>query len=668
MNASRKRKNTTPKGFFEKLKEQRNQRKADRAKQTDRKTDILKKTGSGIVTLLLVILPPAVCFYLMECYSHNPFAVVRPWAQFFNIVLFELVTVFLFVLTGKLKAAHRTVYIAAMIYGIANSYVVRFRTNPIVPWDIFSWKTAASVADNYDFMPDTRMVVVTLVFFAAIVLFRFIKVKVTRLVFWKRLIPAALVAVVLSLFAGTLQQENFQNSHRLYNKLFTPVYMTDVDGMAVTFVMNLAYMSIDKPEHYSAAEAQAVLDSYGEGGAMSEESGSEAEEDDTQKEEDLPNIIVMMNESFSDLSVLGDFETNEDYMPFIHSLEQGEKNTVTGMLNVSVCGGNTANTEFEFLTGNTMAFLPQGSIPYQQYILGPTDSLATLLKGYGYETRAFHPGEQTSWQRNIAYPRLGFDSFKCGEDMDVPQTEEHGYVSDDSDFEQIIWEFEHKDESTPLFLFNVTIQNHGSYTVEDYPAEVQLADEPGAYPKAEQYLTLANKTDEALKKLIDYFSAQTEPTILVMFGDHQPSVEQEFLDKAYGVTQDEMTMAQYMDKFKVPFIIWANYPLTGDSTKITSLNFLAQYVLRNAGIETSAYGKYLWNLQKTIPAMTFAGYFDSEGNAYSHLDTTKFTPLIKDYERVQYNNLFGGNERQAELFASPASTTSSDAANAADGD
>ena len=82
---------------------------------------------------------------------------------------------------------------------------------------------------------------------------------------------------------------------------------------------------------------------------MSEKSGSEAEEDDTQKEEDLPNIIVMMNESFSDLSVLGEFETNEDYMPFIHSLEQGEKNTVTGMLNVSVCGGNTANTEFEFL-------------------------------------------------------------------------------------------------------------------------------------------------------------------------------------------------------------------------------------------------------------------------------------------------------------------------------
>ena len=103
--------------------------------------------------------------------------------------------------------------------------------------------------------------------------------------------------------------------------------------------------------------------------------------------------------------------------------------------------------------------------------------------------------------------------------MNVPQTMEHGYVSDQSDFEQIIWEFEHKEEGQPLFLFNVTIQNHGSYTVKDYPAQVQLADQPGKYPMAEQYLTLANKTDEAFKTLVDYFSQCDEPTIIVMFGD-----------------------------------------------------------------------------------------------------------------------------------------------------
>lgn len=87
-----------------------------------------------------------------------------------------------------------------------------------------------------------------------------------------------------------------------------------------------------------------------------------------------------MDEAFSDLSVLGDFDTNTDYMPFVHSLEKGNENTITGYLNTSVCGGNTADTEFEFLTGNTMAFLPVGSIPYQQYIKSKTPSLASYLK------------------------------------------------------------------------------------------------------------------------------------------------------------------------------------------------------------------------------------------------------------------------------------------------
>ena len=141
-----------------------------------------------------------------------------------------------------------------------------------------------------------------------------------------------------------------------------------------------------------------------------------------------------------------------------------------------------------------------------------------------------HPGERTSWQRNLAYPKLGFDNFKCEEDLDVPVTTEHGYISDATSFEQIIWEFEQKEPGQPLLLFNVTIQNHGSYTVADYPAEVTVTDYPGQFPKAEQYLTLANKSDEAFQMLVDYFSTYEEPTIILMFGDHQPSVEQEFLD------------------------------------------------------------------------------------------------------------------------------------------
>ena len=636
MNASRKRKNTKPKGFWEKLKEQRNEKIAARNKKSDKKNDILKKAGSSIITLLLVILPPAACFYLMEWYSHNPFMVVRPWAQFFNIVLFLLVTIVLFLLTGKLKTAHRIVCGVAMIYGIANSYVVRFRTNPIVPWDIFSWKTAASVADNYNFMPDTRMVVVTLVFLVAIALFHFIKVKVTRFVFWKRLIPAALVAVVLSLFAGTLQQESFQNSHRLYNKLFTPVYMTDVDGMAVTFVMNLAYMSIDKPEHYSDSEAQAVLDSYGAGGAMTEDTDPAAK-DDTQKDEELPNIIVMMNESFSDLSVLGDFETNEDYMPFIHSLEQGAENTVTGMLNVSVCGGNTANTEFEFLTGNTMAFLPQGSIPYQQYINGDLKALPDYLKTLGYQTIATHPYNAGGWERDTVYPMLGFNESVFKDEYVNPQYVRQ-YISDESCVDKIIEFYENKETDKPLFVFNVTMQNHGGYQDQygNFTPDISVKDSTNF--SLQQYLSLVKLSDSALESLISYFKDADEKTVIVFFGDHQPSdaVASTVLAKN-GMSWNHLTEEQQKLRYQVPYVVWANYDIDEETGADTSANYLAAEVLERAGVPLDEYRSYLMHLKTEYPVISAVRTVKADGSEVRASDEKDEMDI---YRKLQYYELF----------------------------
>lgn len=636
MNASRKRKNTKPKGFWEKLKEQRNEKIAARNKKSDKKNDILKMAGSSIISLLLVILPPAACFYLMECYSHNPFMVVRPWAQFFNIVLFLLVTIVLFLLTGKLKTAHRIVYGVAMIYGIANSYVVRFRTNPIVPWDIFSWKTAASVADNYNFMPDTRMVVVTLVFLVAIALFHFIKVKVTRFVFWKRLIPAALVAVVFSLFAGTLQQESFQNSHRLYNKLFTPVYMTDVDGMAVTFVMNLAYMSIDKPEHYSDSEAQAVLDSYGAGGAMSEDTDPAAK-DDTQKDEELPNIIVMMNESFSDLSVLGDFETNEDYMPFIHSLEQGAENTVTGMLNVSVCGGNTANTEFEFLTGNTMAFLPQGSIPYQQYINGDLKALPDYLKTLGYQTIATHPYNAGGWERDTVYPMLGFNESVFKDEYVNPQYVRQ-YISDESCVDKIIEFYENKETDKPLFVFNVTMQNHGGYQDQygNFTPDISVKDSTNF--SLQQYLSLVKLSDSALESLISYFKDADEKTVIVFFGDHQPSdaVASTVLAKN-GMSWNHLTEEQQKLRYQVPYVVWANYDIDEETGADTSANYLAAEVLERAGVPLDEYRSYLMHLKTEYPVISAVRTVKADGSEVRASDEKDEMDI---YRKLQYYELF----------------------------
>ncbi len=595
------------------------------------------KNGCNILVLLLL---PAVAFYLMECYTHNPLEEVRSWAQVFNILLFELVALFFFFLSGSVKIALRMELIIAMIYGIANAYVVRFRTNPIVPWDIFSWKTAASVASNYDFTPDMRMVVVTLFFLALIFVVRWLDFKLRKLVFWKRLSGAAGVVLVLVAFAGRLQDETFQTEHKLYPFLFTPVYMTDVNGLAVTFTMNLAYMSVEKPDGYRAKDAQALLNEYAgmEGNGETENSGQiEAENGNVVNEQEYPNIIVIMDEAFSDLAVLGDFSTNEDYMPYLHSLQEGAENTITGIVNVSVCGGNTANSEFEFLTGNTMAFLPQGSIPYQQYITDEIPALPSYLKSLGYETVATHPYYASGWERNTVYPVLGFeDSIFIDEynrNNDVRQ-----YVSDDACVDKIIDLYEQKEQGTPLFVFNVTMQNHGGYTdlYENFTPDITV---DGVDNLAlEQYLSLIKLSDEALEKLITYFSRQEEKTVVVFFGDHQPNdtVASPIL-QLNGMSTKTMTEEEQKLRYQVPYVIWANYDIEEATGVETSLNYLAAEVLSAAGVETNAYQNYLLELKESYPAISAVRVLCEDGR---DTNVAEEKDALNEYQSLQYYQLF----------------------------
>lgn len=592
--------------------------------------DVEKTNYKKLIWGALTLVPPAAFFYLLECYTHNPFAEVRAWAQFFNIVLFELIAGILFCILGDLRRAYRTEAAASMIYGIANAYVVRFRTNPIVPWDILSWKTAASVADNYDFMPDIRMIAVSSVFLLLIGGFRFVKVTCGKFVCPKRWAAGIVPLVILIVFSHTLQQEDFQNSHRLYNKLFTPVYMTDVDGIAVTFVMNLAYMSIEKPSGYSVPEAREILETY-------ESSG--------ESEEELPNIIVVMDEAFSDLSVLGEFETDQDYMPYLHSLQEGSENTVTGMLNVSVCGGNTANTEFEFLTGNTMAFLPQGSIPYQQYITGERESLASHLRSLGYETAATHPYNATGWERNSVYPWLGFDESVFVDEY-VGASRVRKYVSDAACVDKIISLYEQKEEKKPLFVFNVTMQNHGGYedSYENFKETVS-AEELNSFA-LNQYLSLIKLSDEALETLIHYFSGVDEKTVIVFFGDHQPgdTVAAPVLAKN-GMSWNALSEEEVKLRYQVPYVIWANYDIEEEQNADMSANYLAAEVLKRAGVPTTPYQNFLLELKEEYPILSAVRTRNSAG--VENMKIAEEEGLM-DYRKLQYYQLFDWEEEPYE--------------------
>ena len=582
------------------------------------------KNINKIARVLCFSIVPVIAFYLMEFYDRNPFEQIRPMAHLFNIMIFEMIAWIIYFLIGNEKWSLRIILGLSMLFGLVNHYVMEFRSTPFVPWDIFSINTAFSVAGNYNYMPSVRLVVVTIIFCVLIFLVRFLDYKL-QIRFRFRVLSAGAICVLLVLFGKSVQNEEFQLKNNLYPYLFTPSVMTKYNGLAVTFTMDMAYVVVDKPSDYSVNSAKELLEQYSE---------------ETTKEEvegEYPNIIVIMDEAFSDVSVLGEFDTNEDYMPFVRSMLNGAENTVSGYLNVSVCGGNTANTEFEFLTGDTMAFLPTGSIPYQQYIKRKVPSIAGYLSELGYDTYAQHPYYGSGWEREKVYPLLGFDKMNFVEDY-VPRTIVRQYVSDESDFDMIIRTFEQKEEGKPAFIFNVTMQNHGGYTSE-YDDFVNDVCATGVDNQAlNQYLSLVRLTDEKLRELVEYFDNQEEDTIIVFFGDHQPSDSVVApIWKLNGKDSGSLSKEDSELRYMVPYFIWANYDIDEAQNVDTSVNYLGAKMLQYAGVPTSEYQNFLLELENYYPVISGVKIQES---AETDSDKKSAEEMMNKYKCLQYYTMF----------------------------
>lgn len=575
------------------------------------------KTAIDVVIFSIV---PIMLFYLMEAYEHNAFEEVRPTAQLYNILLFELVAWILFFISGSGKIALRILTGIALVYGLVNHYVMEFRSTPFVPWDIFSVKTAASVVGNYEFTFPTEVIGVTLCFIFIFALVQLIDLKFPYGI-TLRVIPVICVSLILGVFVNLLWDEDFQTSSNLYPFLFTPSYMTKVNGMAVTFAMDLAYVYVDKPDGYSVKEAEKILASY-------ESTGNSGQE-----KEELPHIIAIMNEAFSDLAVLGDFTTSEDYMPFIHSLQEGNENTLTGELTVSVCGGNTANSEFEFLTGHTMDFFPVGSIPYQQYIKGELPSLASQLASMGYETTGMHPYNASGWCRDEVYPWIGFQNAYFVKDF-TPRTYIRDYVSDKSAYDKIIDVYEKREEGQPQFIFEVTMQNHGSYSSAHANYTPDITIDGSTNYALKQYISLIKESDEQFQRLIEYFSEEEEKVIIIFFGDHQPNdyvANQIF--RLNGINTSNLTEEQALLRYQVPYVVWANYDIDEAAGVNMDISFLAANVLELANMETTPYQNFLLEYEAVLQAND--GTKEAEKRVKEYKET---------YQKLQYYFMFDYQE------------------------
>lgn len=614
-------------------------------------TDRAKKC----VPYLFLIIIPVLNFWLLEWFSHDPFQTMKPYVQWMNVALFWFSALFLFGLTGRVSRALGIQTAFCAVYGLANYFVLEFRGAPIQPWDILSIGTAASVADNYEYRLDKDaltaliglLVLLAAEFFLRADFYgpfksrRALKKEAAagsapkadtpertptkrRRVIIARTALCLVTGLLCFGYTKMLHNEDFvQKKLRLYDKLFTPTTIQFKNGTVTAFLMELQYMSVEKPSGYNEKDAREALASY-------ETAGTPA---------NTPNIIVVMNEAFSDPAVLGEFTTNEDYMPFVHSLLRGAEDTISGLLNVSVKGGNTANTEFEYLTGNSMAFLPYGSIPYQQYIKNETPSMASWLSGFGYRTVAMHPYRAAGWDRNKVYPLMGFDEMYFQEfykDSGVIRK----YVSDEADYEKIIQIYEQKEPGEPLFLFNVTMQNHSSYNdwadYDNFSPDITVDGSDSEVLSA--YLSLMKLSDQATERLVDYFAKEEEDTVIVFFGDHQPtdSVVNPVL-KLNGTSSSSLSAEEEALRYQVPFFIWANYDIEEERGLNISANYLASRTLDAAGLPKPGYFSFLSELEKQAPVISANHVSLSDGTFSSADDQDE---LLREYKTFQYHQLF----------------------------
>ena len=591
------------------------------------------KIKSRVATAILMIFIPIVALCLMEGYTHVPWDLTPP-IFFLNLAGYYVIYLLGTFLFGGVAGGYTFATLLFMCCGLANYCVVSFRSSPIVPWDIYSVRTAVSVADNYNLDINGRLIGIVVGFLLLAFISGYLELKVKKL--QVRLAGILLSVLCLFGYVKAMGNDRVIDAAGLDTTLFTPNVLYRNNGLLGGFVGNIRYLKVEKPDGYSIKAVEEIAENY-------------QTEDTATEKKDLPNIIVIMNEAFSDLSVFGDFKTSEDYMPFIHSLN---KNALKGHAYVSVKGGNTANSEFEFLTGDSMAFMPTGSVPYQQYIKSEIPSLASRLGELGYTTTAIHPYYGTGWCRNTVYPLLGFEQMLFKDDFVSPE-KIRNYISDESAFQKIIELYEEKGSDEKMFTFEVTMQNHGGYSkdTDDFRESVYLTDESGQGTQvraAEKYLTLIQKSDQAFQNLVEYFEKQEEPTIILMFGDHQPSdYITNVILRELGLNRDESDDVYY-DNYIVPYIMWANYDIDTTQVENVSLNYLGGMLMEKAGIGLTGYQQFLKEMQKEFPAITANMVMDADGKRSAEKDIQ--SEWIENYQKLVYNHLCDKNGKLTDFY------------------
>ena len=552
-----------------------------------------------------------------------------------------------------------------ILFGAVQNFLDLFKNAAFLPSDVLAWQTAAAVSGGYTFTINEPLMWALIYGVVSLCALAFIvpprrerKPKHAA----KHASPELATGIENSDFEPELKQRRFAGVKRVFVNLLCFVILAGSFGGIVyyvdflkTFDIHLNYwdlrnnyhastftlafigaaqdLRIDQPAGYSdesALELQSKLAAQYDATRGKNHQKARAQFDSTQ-----PNVIAVMNETYADLSA---FEQLHDGYTGTFVTQKLKDADVAGFTNMSVFGGGTCNSEYEFLTASSMHFIGRGMYPYQQFGLGKVDTMPKQFRELGYHTAAMHPNFPGNWNREFVYAQMGFDESFFVYDFENPRMF-HDKVSDGATYDKALEIIKSSDE--PAFVLDITMQNHGGYDSGTI-AEADLTHiqpdfgTPEETAQLNEYLSCIAGSDRDLQALLAELKKLDEPVAVVFFGDHQPSLARGINDTVFP-NEDELEHATRI--MKTPYFIWTNYDVAGETPELdleSSANYLAAQTLEAIGAPLSDYEKAQLVLHDTLRAVNVNGYEDANGTWHPTDEDPVANPTAKEaYDQLQ---------------------------------
>ena len=493
-------------------------------------------------------------------------------------------------------------------FSVANRVKIEVRDEPVFPRDLALLKEVGAIVSDYDISyPWGAIGIVVIASLLLVVLGVFIRCKpfpLARLRGWFGSLLGIIAsgAVLVSLIFTVYASNDLYNSFKVSNAYYVPAVFNEL-GFPYCFCHQFTTYPVDKPDGFSKGQAELW-----------------EQEAAPQKGEKQPvNVIMVMNEAFSDITDHEAFafdETNEP-LPNLQAMRQ-DPHAVTGHIVVPNFAAGTANTEFDVMTGIQTNALSATTTSAMRVVNRNLDSLFRVYGENGYHTSYFHPGDNWFYNRENVLAWMGAEETRFTNGMENMETKGR-WVTDQYLVGQIQNEFEETVAGgNTLFHYMTTIQNHMSYTPDKYGEGYSYPDVPlnisvsgHVETLLKVYIEGARDADAMLGQLKEYFSAQEKPVVLVFFGDHLPYLG----DNQVGYEELGLAAEPYwadLASYETPFVIWANdtafemldWSAAVELPETISASFLGAAVLELTGHSSdSSWFSFLNDLRREFPVV-----------------------------------------------------------------